>query len=279
MQKDYLSIKDNQSGCSEISLIENMWTQQWDDLVLKGAARYRIEAFEEIRIIKDYLDRLPLNARILDGGCGLGEYTVYFNQKGFNAFGIDISKKTIGRLKEKIPQYKDKFLSGDIRKTGFEDSYFDAYFSKGTFEHFENGFEECLKEAYRILKPGGYLFVAIPFENIRHTLRNIRKLEDYAANFNKKDGYEPKMRFYQWRLNKRELRQELEMNGFEVLKIKTMDKRLGIIRLIRHDFGIKDSYSLHKILRILLYPFIPSDYAAHMLMGICVKRNKRRNMR
>ena len=33
----------------------------------------------------------------------------------------------------------EEFMVETIRKTGFADGYFDAYFSWGVFEHFENG--------------------------------------------------------------------------------------------------------------------------------------------
>lgn len=45
----------------------------------------------------------------------------------------------------------------DIRRTRYEDGYFDLIFSSSAFEHI-TGLEEGLAEMHRILKPGGHLF-------------------------------------------------------------------------------------------------------------------------
>src|SRR5262249_17010217 len=122
--------------------------------------------------MKPYLDRLPKGSRLLDGGCGTGEWTLYFQQKGFDVCGLDISRTTVEKLKSYFPD--SRFVVGDIRKTDFPDNTFDAYYSWGAFEHFEIGLGPCLDEAYRVLKPGGWLFISVPLHNGR-LVRKERK--------------------------------------------------------------------------------------------------------
>lgn len=48
-------------------------------------------------------------------------------------------------------------IQGDIRKTDFENDYFDMIISSSVFEHIQD-FDIGINEMYRVLKPGGYLY-------------------------------------------------------------------------------------------------------------------------
>ena len=122
-----------------------------------------------MRIIRPFCEAVPAQPRILDGGCGLGEWTVFLGQQGFDVVGLDLSAEVVDRLKVRFPA--TQFVRGDIRHTGFEAESFDACFSWGAFEHFENGIGDCLDEAHRVLRPGGWLFISVPFDNWRHIVR------------------------------------------------------------------------------------------------------------
>ena len=53
---------------------------------------------------------LPKNNEIcLDFGCGQGASVNYFNQMGYNAFGVDVSEKDIEIAKRRYPHIKEKF--------------------------------------------------------------------------------------------------------------------------------------------------------------------------
>ncbi len=268
MKKDYTPISENDAALSETSFIEQYWTQIWNDRDRKLIAK-SIADREECRIMDQYLSGLPPHSRILDGGCGMGEWTVYYASKGFRVVGMDISRITIEKLQEKFPDHH--FSVGDIRNTGFEDDSFDAYFSWGTFEHFEEGFAAPLMEARRILKKGGYLFISVPFQNGRHLRRDQRPLWYWDENYDKSRGYQSRMRFYQWRLTQPELQQELEINGFKTIQIKPIHKLHGLQRAIKHDMRIDPHTILGKAIQALIYPFIPGDFVAHMLIGVAKK--------
>src|SRR6476660_9561070 len=103
---------------------------------------------------------------------------------------------------------ENEFRVGDIRETGLPDASIDAYFSWGTFEHFEEGFGRVVSEAYRVLKPGGLLFVSMPTVNLRHaigdTMTRARKVSPQTG----------RTRFYHWRMTRRELAGTLSQHGF-----------------------------------------------------------------
>ena len=60
-------------------------------------------------------------------------------------------------IEDRSIQDNCKVLNGDIRSTIFEDNFFDVIISSSVFEHVHN-FDQALKEMYRVLKPGGYLY-------------------------------------------------------------------------------------------------------------------------
>ena len=93
----------------------------------KIAKSYTKEFFND-RIDLKYLDKfislLSPKAKILDVGCGPGNYTKYLMEKGFSVEGIDLSKKMIQIAKKKVPNGKFKVM--DMRKLEYPDETFDG---------------------------------------------------------------------------------------------------------------------------------------------------------
>lgn len=214
--------------------------------------------------MKPYLYRLQKPARILDGGCGLGAWTARLTEERHSVVGLDLSNKNVAQIEQLFPDCT--FQVGDIRQTGAPDESFDGYFSWGVFEHFEEGLQPCIREGQRLLKPGGYLFVSVPFDNLRHGLR--------AALGWRRRRVAPRdaTRFYHWRLTRQELRDELRQGGFEVLDVKPIHKRQGILRSLHHEFGLCPyDCALTKGLSVLLRPFVPGPLIAHMPLVVARK--------
>ena len=264
-----MPVSKKDSGLSETEFVERFWERVWDDSEFPASVAEDIERREEFKVVSPYLSKLPSGSRILDGGCGLGNWTLYYASKGFDAVGMDISSVTIEKLQERFQH--GKFVTGDIRGTEFKDDHFDAYFSWGAFEHFEDGLGAPLREAQRILKPGGYLFISVPFQNTRHLLRDSRALRCWDETFDKKKGYASPMRFYQWRLTKSELQREFEINGFRGVKVEPMYKDHGILGAVKWDLHINPDSRIGAALRMLLRPFLSRDFIAHMIVGVAQK--------
>ena len=260
MRKDYLLVAKSRTQKKEIDFVEKFWTERWQKQSIDKLVNNKIEKEAEYPILNNYLKRLPKKSRVLDGGCGMGQWTTYYSSKGLKTTGLDISRETIKRLQSKFPD--EDFVTGDIRKMKFKSNSFDAYFSWGTFEHFESGLDECFIEAKRVLKNKGWLIITVPYYNARLRIKD-------SFNFGNKS--KAKTRFYQWRLTKPELRHELERHGFKVEVIEPIHKAHGLRRLIQHDLKIKPSNWLHRLFLIVLYPIIPKRFTAHMLMAVAYK--------
>lgn len=96
------------------------------------------------------------NSRLLDLGCGRGEYLRGFIEQGMEGFGIDqadIAKEICPTATIKVGNLEDRLP--------FEDNYFDVVYSKSVVEHFYYP-EKILAEIYRVLKPNGLVITMTP---------------------------------------------------------------------------------------------------------------------
>ncbi len=267
MKKDYVQFND-EIEYDDLHFIDNFWSERWQNQKNLPDPN-SVASREEFRLTQPYLESAGRGARVLDAGCGMGEWTVYLNQLGYKTLGLDISDITIQRLQTIFSQYE--FKTGDIRKTGFPDNSFDLLFSWGAFEHFENGPAECLEESFRILKPGGWLLISVPFDNWRHVIKRMHRLEYWDPHYHPDKGYAAPMRFYQWRFTKSEIEMEVALAGFKVLWIKPISKGAGISRWLKWDMKIAPSSKLHDLLSVPARLLAPSGYLAHMLMVAACK--------
>lgn len=97
--------------------------------------------------------------RILE--VGVGSYTGGFTKYSSYAdlfVGLDVDEKIVDRLSEwaKKNGRLEKFLVGDGTRLPFKNSYFD----KVLFNCFNSNHEESIKEAHRVLKKGGRIYMA-----------------------------------------------------------------------------------------------------------------------
>ena len=143
---------------------EDFWERHWQKYDVEKV----ITSASSSRFLLGYIRKyLPSGARILEGGCGLGQHLYCLHVNGYDAYGIDYAQKAVGQINEAIPELK--VLVGDVRALPFEKGFFDGYWSLGIIEHFYEGFDAIALEMRRVIKSGGYLFLTFPY------LSNLRK--------------------------------------------------------------------------------------------------------
>ena len=254
MKTDYIDAIEPES--SEADFVEKYWTKIWES---EGNIKYgldRVRRQDELSVMRKYMDP-KVGQRILDAGCGLGDWVLFFEQEKHAVTGLDISRSTIHQLNDKFPD--SSFQIGDVRGTHFPNETFDVSYSWGVFEHFEDGPSDCLREAFRILKPGGLLFASVPFDNWRISTKST-----FAKPV---DNYESQ-RFYQYRFSREEWARAMSKAGFHVEALVPIHKRQGVLRCLHHEFKLPFEWTLTRGLSVLLAPFIPGSWIAHMLLGV-----------
>ena len=141
----------------------------WDGMWSSRTFEQELEACEiEPPPREMFLAYLPKDGKIVDAGCGFGKWVVYLHRRGYDILGIDNNEMAIAKLKEFDSSLRVEM--GDILNLGYPDDSFDAYISMGVIEHFEEGPQLALREAHRILKPGGLVFVSVPTMNVLRSL-------------------------------------------------------------------------------------------------------------
>jgi len=156
-------------------------------------------ALEGLRILKTDLWDEAKNTRIL----------AWAGRQGARAYGIDISEPTVIQARTAFDAGAGALQGaiGDVRALPFRDDSFDAIYSMGTIEHFEET-ERAVEEMARVLKPGGRAIVGVPnrydpfLRPLFATLLQMAGLYGY--------GYEKSY-------SRRALRQMLERAGLDVV--------------------------------------------------------------
>ena len=157
---------------------ENWFNSKYYHILYKNRDQKEAELF-----INNLIKRLKLkkNSKLIDIGCGKGRHATYFNKKGMNVVGIDLSKKSIQSAK-KNENTKLQFAIHDMRKT-FKKNEFNIatnlFTSFGYFKDY-NDEQKSINAMASNLKKDGILI--IDFMNVKKVIRNLVKYEEKKIN-------------------------------------------------------------------------------------------------
>ena len=129
--------------------------------------------------------------KILEPGCGRGEFLNGFRKMGMDVYGCDLSPQAGEDLEGIVVKQVDI----ENESLPYDDNYFDVVYSKSLLEHLWKP-DLYLKEARRILKPGGMILTLVPdweanykiyFDDYTHrtpftkvSLRDIYRMCNYS---------------------------------------------------------------------------------------------------
>jgi SAM-dependent methyltransferase len=95
--------------------------------------------------------------RLLDVGCGDGERVDWYQKRGFEAYGVELSERAVASARNLGLNVRQ----GTLTDACYPDGFFDVVVMAHVLEHTHSP-GAYLREAYRLLKPRGMLAVAVP---------------------------------------------------------------------------------------------------------------------
>jgi SAM-dependent methyltransferase len=199
---------------------EQFWSRMWEECDVDR----EIEMCGKREIAAHILSvvRTLNNPLIVESGCGVGAWVIYLQRQGFtNIIGVENYVPVLRQLEAR----GGRAVEGDVQHLPFDDESVDVCLSFGVVEHFPENPSACLREMARILVPGGYLFLTVPYFSwmrrfVAHPLRSAYiRLKRIPRQF------------AEYRFRESEIADFCRNSGFEVLRCTTDDylpKRMSL---------------------------------------------------
>ena len=195
------------------------WDRHWQGQEARGRQPSRLSLGD--RLVLDTTRRhLPPRSRILEGGCGPGGKLLLLD-RDYRTCGVDYATRTVRRVRLRAPGLE--LAVADVRRLPFCGDSFDGYWSLGVIEHFYAGYDAILEEMWRVLRPGGVLFVTFPsLSRARRVKARLGLFARYHARSDLVAG------FYQFALDPRGVRDTFVRRGFRLRERRDFNGVAGL---------------------------------------------------
>jgi len=128
----------------------------WLDIIKSNVKKYPRLYHVMVNITSPVLSRISLYRKKIS----------YFNIENQEAIVLNIGSGTTRLATDHINfdyyPYESVDIVGDVYQLPFCDNYADTIINFTLLEHIENP-NQAIKEMYRVLKPGGFIFTVVPF--------------------------------------------------------------------------------------------------------------------
>jgi ubiquinone/menaquinone biosynthesis C-methylase UbiE len=120
---------------------------------------------DDVRLLGDFVRRLPPDARILDAGCGAGVPVTRFLCRFHRVVGVDFAEAQVRMARRLVPSAR--FVCQDMTMLGFPDETFDGICSYYAIIHIpRREHNAILRHFYRLLKPSGAVLLCLGAEDL-----------------------------------------------------------------------------------------------------------------
>ena len=139
--------------------------QEFYDYYAKiSASKETLERFRNLRnamltVYAHLADKAPVD--VLDVGCNSGSFSRIWAEMGFQVTGVDINKPLLQLAQQRAEDddLEINFRVGSATELPYVDASFDVCCLPELLEHVED-WQGCLREAVRILRPGGLVYIS-----------------------------------------------------------------------------------------------------------------------
>ena len=186
---------------------------------------------------KAVIESLGSGQRILNVGCGDGDYDSHLKRKFFQVFALDVNKADLLLAKAKNSGKVIYYVLASAEQLPFKKSVFDQAICVEVLEHIDKD-EKALSEINRVLKKGSRLLFTVPnldfpasFDPINFVLQRLsgRHLPFGLWGFGHKRLYREK-----------DIMQKLARNGFSIARMQ------GLLHFFA---GVFENYYLLNLLQ------------------------------
>jgi ubiquinone/menaquinone biosynthesis C-methylase UbiE len=186
--------------------------------IVQTDQRYNLaENSPGLRAVIEATDALGMiSGRSLDIGCGVGFVIEFLSGPSFDlvTHGVDVSDQSIERAQKRLahlPGARNRLFVLSSQEIPFDDDFFSLVTCFDMLEHLDlTDIEMTLKEAHRVLRPGGTFFGSVSCraagivdqfgDNLHRTVQTVdwwlEKLKPERAEY---DGIRQQMKF--WKRN------------------------------------------------------------------------------
>lgn len=236
------------------------WDHHWSG-TLDRSSYAEAEAGQLAWFEEPFTRHLPASGTILEAGCGIGLYVVALRRRGYNVVGVEWATRTVERVRSIFPGIP--VTSGDVTALDVPDGTYAGYVSLGVMEHRREGPEPFLREAFRVLAPGGIAMISVPH------FHPLRRVKGFVGAYG---GENDDLGFYQYAYSEREFAAFIRDAGFEIVETRAYDGIKGV----KDELGVVRSLLAHPRFGTAVRRFIGGNRFVertfgHMMLFVCRK--------
>ena len=187
---------------------EDTWTEAWGHVDLPRLMRL-CRASHLYHVLRAALPPwIHSRSLIVDAGCGPGAWVGILAEDGFRVEGVDDNAAAVRHARK----HGLMVHRGDVRALPYDDWSVAVYLSLGVVEHDPRGPSSILREAARVVCPGGLALVSVPYRN------GLRRLFAPLIRWRQRRKKRAGCLFYQYTFSESELTAALWHAGFCVVR-------------------------------------------------------------
>src|SRR5882724_8345274 len=149
---------------------DKAFERDWDSYSDLVDARKEAPEWEVLRQARlthwQELFRIEPGRRLLDAGCGNGDYTVLASKAGARVWAFDLSPRMVDSTRRRLIRNNleiEELTVGSVTAINYPDDDFDIVMCLGVIAHVPDyARQQAVNELARVLRPGGLLYVSTP---------------------------------------------------------------------------------------------------------------------
>ena len=170
-------------------------------------ARWSKRRLRRPPLLTEWLRHLPIDARLLDLGCGGGQDASNLRQRGYRVVGLDRTNALLSAGRRRDPSLP--LVLADLRQLPIRDISFDGLWAAASLMHLPKPVaRRILIDLYGLVRPGGFLAATVTY-GVKSGIVT--------------DGWVPGRYFARWK--KDELARAVRRAGWEILELRVVTNR------------------------------------------------------